>query len=179
MTVGDAWIFLKPWSAAKSEAAPRRLLAGAEVEERVAVLLGLEGLHDLEAEISLRPWLDGLEMSGWVKGVALRLCGLTLEPLEESVDEAVLVRLLPEGSPNAPLSVGQEVVIDLEADDPPEMVTGDVINLGAYLVEAFGLGLEPFPRKTGAVFEAPETGAALSPFAVLKALRPGVGNGGS
>ena len=172
MTSLDIWPYPLAWSAAKAAAIDLHLVAGAEVEARVAALLNLEALRGLEARLAVRGWLDGLEVSGRVSGVATRLCGLTLEPYDETVDEPLLVRAVPAGSANAPRIAPHDVVIDLEADDPPDVVNGGAVDLGAYVVEAFGLGLDPFPRKPGATFEAPATEPEHSPFAVLRALRP-------
>lgn len=132
--------------------------------------LQLEHLTRLEARLTVKAWLDGLCVDGWVEGVAGRLCGLTLEPFDETVKERLTLRLVPHGSPNAPQDDGGEVVVDLEGEDPPEVVDGAVIDLGAYVVEAFAVGLDPFPRKPGAVFVAPEEPVAISPFAALKGL---------
>ena len=59
----------------------------------------------------------------------------------------------------------------------PEPIEGDVIDLGGYLVEHLSLELDPFPRKPGAVFEQPPEPGEISPFAVLKGLRPTDGSG--
>ena len=48
----------------------------------------------------------------------------------------------------------------------------DVIDLGDYVVEHLALEIDPFPRRPGAVFEAPEPLPETSPFAALKALKP-------
>src|SRR5437868_8797467 len=71
--------------------------ARAEIAER----LELPALARLEADITLRPWLDGVEIDGRVRAEATRICGLSLEPFEVQVDEPFLVRVAPEGSPNA------------------------------------------------------------------------------
>ena len=94
---------------------------------------------------------------------------MTLEPLEERGGEAFQLKLLPEGSPALP-DEDSEIVIDLDAEDPPEAVSGSEIDLGHYLVEALALALDPFPRAPGAVFEPTSVGEITSPFAALKSL---------
>jgi len=78
--------------------------------------------------------------------------------------------VLPPGSPNAPRADSQEITVDLDAEDPPDEADGDVVDLGAYVVETLALALDPFPRKPGAVFEAPEEKPSISPFAALARL---------
>ncbi len=150
----------------------RTVLMEANADERLAIArsLDLESLSRLSAEITLRPWLDGVTIDGRLNAAAIRLCGLSLDPFEEVVKEAFRLRVVPRGSPNAPSQDGAEVVIDLDADDPPEQAEGATVDLSAYLVEAFALALDPFPRKPGAVFVAPEEPVVMSPFAALKAL---------
>ncbi len=82
--------------------------------------------------------------------------------------------VLPQGSPHAPAESagGGEIEIDLEADDPPDLLESDVIDLSGYAVEHLSLDLDPFPRKPGAEFVTPADDADLSPFAVLKAFKP-------
>ncbi len=59
------------------------------------------------------------------------------------------------------------------AEDPPEPIVNGAIDLGALAVEFLMLGLDPYPRKPGAVFEpviAP-VDPADHPFAALGALK--------
>ncbi|MDP2117169.1 MAG: DUF177 domain-containing protein, partial [Brevundimonas sp.] len=46
------------------------------------------------------------------------------------------------------------------------------IDLGQYAVEQLALRLDPFPRKPGAEFVQPPEPVEISPFAVLKRLKP-------
>ena len=52
------------------------------------------------------------------------------------------------------------------------MVENGQIDLGQYAVEQLSLHLDPYPRKDGAVFEQPPEPGEISPFGVLKALKP-------
>ena len=154
------------------QARDRTVLLELDVDQRagIAKSLELEGLSRLSATIALRPWLDGVAIDGGLQARATRLCGLTLEPFEEVIEERFRLRLLPKGSPNMPTHEGTEFVIDLDADDPPEEVEGATVDLSACVVEAFSLALAPFPRKPGAVFVAPDEPVVISPFAALKTL---------
>ncbi len=144
--------------------APAGALAG------IARDLDLEGLERLAARVELAPWLDGVEIDGRIEALAIRRCGISLETFEETISEPLRVRIVPAGSPNAPRAEGEAVVVDLDAEDPPDEATGDGVDVTAYVVEALALALDPFPRKPGAVFEPPEPTASLTPFAVLAAL---------
>jgi hypothetical protein len=164
-----AWGQTMSWPQALAGDRRIRLAAGSQALDTLARELGLDALLSLEAVLRLRPWLDGVEVDGEIKGVAIRQCSLSLEPFENTTLEALHLRLLPLGSPNAAPPAEGEVTIELEDEDPPEEVGAD-IDLTAYVVEAFALGLDPFPRKPGAVFTPPQDEAGSSPFAVLAKL---------
>jgi hypothetical protein len=146
------------------------LEAGPKARAEIAERLDLAELATLEADIALRPWLDGVEIDGRVRAEATRICGLSLEPFEVEIDEPFLIRVTPEGSPNAPTAEASEIIVDLGAEDPPEVSVNGLIDISAYAVEALALALDPFPRKPGAVFSPPEAPTADSPFAALSAL---------
>ena len=174
VTVERPWGQPLTWREVMQHAPAFRMVAGPAVLSELARQLDLEGLDEFVANLDARPWLDGVEVSGRVRARAQRICGVSLEPFEEVVDEPFLLRAVPAGSPNA-APPGEDIVIDLEAEDPPEEVAGDSIDLAAYLGEALALGLSPFPRRPDAVFEPPAETTALSPFAGLAARLKGPG----
>jgi hypothetical protein len=138
----------------------------------VARHLDVETIGALTADLTVRPWLDGAEVRGRFRAVVTQLCSVSAELFDESVEGEFMVRVLAEGSPNAPAEPeGEEVDLDPEADDPPDVVDGGAFDLGGYVVEHLSLELDPFPRKPGATFQPPEPTEPASPFAVLKLLR--------
>lgn len=146
------------------------LRADSAARARIAALLDLPALDRLEGEVRLRSWLDGAELRGaWRAGYA-QTCSVTAEPFGQEGRGEFTVRVLPSGSPHAPRE-DAEGALDPDADDPPDVLEGEEIDVAAYLVEHFALELDPFPRAPGAVFEAPETAPEPSPFAALAALK--------
>lgn len=129
---------------------------------RIARTLDLIELPVFKARLTVKPADTGWTLSGQVTAHAVQRCGLTLEPLPADIDESFAIELV-EADPRAPV----EVDVDPE-DDGPDVVEDSVIDLGVYAVEQLALGLDPFPRKAGAVFKQPEEPAEESPFAVLK-----------
>ena len=145
------------------------LAADADARLRIARLLGLSRLDRFDSMVRLSSWLDGVEIKADWSADLEQTCGLTLEPLPASLKGRFHLRLLPTDSPNAPAD-GPEAVVDPEAEDPPDLFEGDVLNVADYLVEHLALELDPFPRKPGAVFEPPPETAVITPFAALKGL---------
>jgi hypothetical protein len=132
--------------------------------------LGVAGLPAFSGEVRAAPWHDGVEIHGrWTARVTY-ICGVSLEPYEESLAGQFTVQAVPSSSPLAE-PPDPEVELDLEAPDPPDVLDGETVDLGGYLVEHLALELDPFPRKPGAVFEPPEPEGPESPFAVLRRLK--------
>lgn len=136
--------------------------------------LDLLSLDGFSGEITVTPWFDGAVLSGRYSAELAQTCGVTAEPMPQTLSNSFSVRVLPQGSLHAPAEpvVSGEIEIDLEADDPPDVLETDVIDLTAYAVEHLSLDLDPFPRKPGAEFVPPVDNVNLSPFAVLKAFKP-------
>ncbi|SON56183.1 hypothetical protein HDIA_2642 [Hartmannibacter diazotrophicus] len=140
--------------------------------------LDLPAVHSLSAELLLSPFCKtGVRVAGRVRAKVTQSCVVTLEPVEETVDEAIDIRFLPADEIE---TVSEEIEVDPETEDPPEpLETGD-LDVGQIVAEHLALGLDPYPRAPGATFdpriedagdEEPE-----SPFAKLRALK-GEGQG--
>ena len=145
--------------------------ADAAVRERIAKALGLESLSALQARLKASAWLDGVQVDGRWTATVGQICGVTLEPFESQLHGEIHLRALPAGSQALGAREDHEVDLDPEADDPPDVLDSDQVDLGAYVVEDLSLAIDPFPRKPGAAFEAPETNGEPSPFAVLAKLK--------
>ena len=152
--------------------APVELTADAATRVAVARELGLERLDSLTARVRAKPWLDGAEITGSLSADVTQICSLSGEPFETTLRSDFTVRAVPEGSEAAPRHDSPEIDIDPEADDPPDVLPAERVDLAAYVVEPLALEVDPFPRKPGAVYEPPAEDNTLSPFAALARLRP-------
>ncbi|MFG1432279.1 DUF177 domain-containing protein [Xanthobacter sp. V2C-8] len=109
---------------------------------------------------------DGLRVTGRLEAAVVQACGVTLEPFEAPVREEIEVHFVPAGTAVPP---GAE---EDESYDPPDEIENGAIDLGALASEFLALGIDPYPRKPGVVFEAPaEDAAAISPFSALSRLK--------
>ncbi|HEY9233655.1 MULTISPECIES: YceD family protein [Phenylobacterium] len=134
--------------------------------------LGIESLPLFRGRLTVRPWLDGAEIVGRFEARVEQICGISLDPFETDLSGDIDVKVVPAGSPNAPVeSPGSEVEFDLEAPEPPDMLASDDIDLAAYLTEHLALEIDPFPRKPGVTFEYEPEVKEESPFAVLRNLK--------
>jgi uncharacterized metal-binding protein YceD (DUF177 family) len=148
----------------------RRLVADEAVRRRIAKGLDLMSLDSLEAEVDVRPWLDGAEVEGRWRAALVQECVVSLEPVPAVLEGTFTLRVVPEGSPAAPRET-DEVEMQMSEEDPPDVLEGDRIDVGHYVVEHLALEIDPFPRAPGAEFDAPEPEQPPSPFAVLGRLK--------
>jgi uncharacterized metal-binding protein YceD (DUF177 family) len=145
----------------------RRLEPDAEVRQRIARALDLQGLEGFAVDFEIKPTPSSSEwtMKGRVVAHAVQTCGLTLEPLPVDVDRHFSIQLA-EAAPEQT----DEIEITLE-EDGADLIENGKIDLGQYAVEQLVLSLDPFPRKPGAAFVQPQEPNEISPFAALKALK--------
>lgn len=149
-----------------------RLEPSAEQRKAIAKQLDLVSLEDLSAEVFLTSWLDGAEISGILRARVVQTCSATADDFESPIDARFDLRVLPANSRNAPQDEDSgDLGVDPDADDPPDVLEGEAIDVSAYVVEHLALELDPFPRKPGAVFVQPPEPVELSPFAALKGLK--------
>jgi hypothetical protein len=95
---------------------------------------------------------------------------VTLDSVVNDINEAIDLTFAP---PHKPVSEAAEVDIDAaQSSEDVEPLIGNAVDLGVLATEFFVLGIDPYPRKPGAAFEAPGGAAdpASHPFAGLAAL---------
>jgi uncharacterized metal-binding protein YceD (DUF177 family) len=138
---------------------------------KVAGQLGLVSLPALTARLTLKPWMDGVEITGRLDAVVEQVCAVSLDNFEQPLGADIEVRAVPPGSPQAPQPTGGEVDYDPDAPDPPDVLAGDAIDLSAYVVEHLALEIDPFARKPGVAFDFTPPDEPDSPFAVLRKLK--------
>jgi hypothetical protein len=155
-----------------AEPLERRIVLDAAQRKEVAKALGLDRLNRLEAGVRLSAWHDGLRIEADWRADVTQTCGVSLDPFDSALEGEFAVDVVPAGSLHAPAASDVEIVLDLDVDDPPDVVEGDAVDVGAYVVEHLALEVDPFPRKPGAEFQPPEAEPEPSPFAVLRAIKP-------
>ncbi len=151
--------------------------ADLRTRDALAQAAGLLGLARLDAVFDLaRYGRSGLRVTGTVSANVRQACVVTLEPLDNEVEEAVDVVFVPGHEAAASAAVAPDGTVDASA---PEPLVNGIVDLGAVAIEFLMLGIDPYPRKPGAVFAPPETeGPSDHPFAALAALHKDRGDGG-
>lgn len=138
----------------------------------LAERFGIRKVLSLQGRAHLKAMAGGtlFRVDGHLSAVVEQTCVVTLEPVEQKVDET-FVMIFGVGEETDSM----ELDLSLDDDDPPEPLVDGAVDLGEVVAEHLALALDPFPRKAGA--ELPEieeepvvAEAKVSPFAALAAL---------
>ena len=153
----------------------RDIEAGPAAREAMAEAAGLREILSASASLDVTPKSGGrVDVTGRVRGRIGQTCVVTLDPIENELDEPIdLVFAPPEQIPDLSALVDEAAESETETPDPPEPIIYGVIDLGRLATDALFLAVDPYPRRPDAVFEPPvETADPMDhPFAALKALR--------
>lgn len=162
--------------------AETRMEISANEAERKALAerFDLISIDSLTAEVSLRRISSSrlVRVAGRVAADVVQTCVVTLEPVPAHVEEDFELVFAPEEDLDEDDLSSAEIMLDAEAEDPPEPMPNGVIDVGEVAAEHLALGLDPFPRRPGAELPAeyapqPEDEPAEkpNPFAVLASLK--------
>jgi uncharacterized metal-binding protein YceD (DUF177 family) len=153
----------------------REIEADAHARAAMAETAGVREISSVRAVFDLSHRSGGrVHVAGRVQAKVGQTCVVTLEPIENEIDEEVDLIFAP----------ADEIApqIDADADDgesavaePPEPIQNGMIDLGRLATDVVYLAIDPYPRKQGAMFEPPLTTVDPEdhPFAALKALQTG------
>lgn len=153
----------------------RQFEASASQRQALAELGGLREVMSAHASLDLTLMRQGrVHVIGRVTARIGQTCVVTLDPIENDIDEAIdLIFAPPEQIPALADLVDDAATSDVEIPDPPEPIVAGTIDLGRLATDALFLGVDPYPRKRGAIFEPPAIPPDPEdhPFAALKVLR--------
>jgi uncharacterized metal-binding protein YceD (DUF177 family) len=150
----------------------------ADLMERraMAEIAGLREIASARASFDVTLKSGGrVHVSGHVVARVGLTCVVTLDPIENEIDEPVDLMFAPPEQIRLSNLVDEGTESETEIPDPPEPIINGVIDLGRVATDALFLAVDPYPRKPDAVFE-PHVEARDPrdhPFAALGALRPG------
>jgi uncharacterized metal-binding protein YceD (DUF177 family) len=149
------------------------LAADEHVRAGLAALAGVAQMPRLEAALDIVRHGKGLRATGRVSATVEQTCVVTLEPVENEVDEPIDVIFVPPTDSAATESAAEEDAGEvLDTGEPPEVLADGIADVGAVAAEFLLLGIDPYPRKPGAEFKPPaDQGAVVSPFAALARLK--------
>lgn len=154
-----------------------RIEASAAELEKLAAFYRVAGIALLALDYSLDPLPSGRwRLTGELNAHLTQLCGVTLEPVPETIREDVSLEFWPEHliAREEPAGNDPDDILD---SDPPEPLVNGRIDLGHLVGELFASAINPYPRKDGVAFDWTDpkgaaAEAAAKPFAALARLKP-------
>jgi uncharacterized metal-binding protein YceD (DUF177 family) len=153
----------------------RDLEADQATRAAMAEVAGLREIISANASLDVTPDSGGrLHVTGRVRARIGQTCVVTLDPIENDIDESIdLTFAPPEQIPVLADLVDEAADSDSEIPDPPEPIESGFIDLGRLATDALLLAINPYPRKPDAVFKPLVTAPDPEdhPFAALKALK--------
>ncbi len=144
--------------------------ATADERQRIAESLDLLACASLIVRYGIKPRGSGhYRLAGTLTARVEQSCVVTLEPLTNDISESFSVDFWPENA--LPAQAGG--LIDVHDEPDMEPIADDQIDAGRIIFECFANGIDLFPRKPGAAFEAPEPAPEKTegPFAALARMR--------
>jgi hypothetical protein len=146
------------------------LTADADTRAAVARTAGLRDLPRLEVSFEVRrQGAGGLRVTGRISATVGQNCVVTLEPLASEVEENVDLLFAARSVAG---TAGEEAgLLPVNRDNTEPLIDGR-IDLGMLATEFLVIGLDPYPRKPGTVFQPPQDATPdEGPFAVLGTLK--------
>ncbi len=181
--------------------------ADAEELAALAKRMGLPAIRSLQADFELMPWKKGrIRVRGTFRAEVDQECVRTLEIFSAVVSEPVdRIYMKSEYAAARGFATRDGAIVhtaekgkedfDPFSDDAPDIIVGDVIDIGELTAESLALALDPWPKKPGTervVFSteaqpsrdlehedavnAESMEEKRSPFAALAALKDRLGN---
>jgi hypothetical protein len=171
----DPWRVLVTVAQIPENGLHRDIEADQATREAMAEAAGLREISAAHASFDLVPKSGGqVHVTGRVQARIGQTCVVTLEAIENAIDEPVDLTFVPAEQMLQLVHSADDVPgDDDETADPPEPIENGTIDLGRLATDVLYLAIDPYPRKPDAVFE-PQVLAADPedhPFAALKALQ--------
>ncbi|MGX9424952.1 MULTISPECIES: YceD family protein [Bradyrhizobium] len=171
----DPWRVLVAVAQVPETGLHRDIEADPRQRQALADIAGLREVLSAEASFDVTPKSGGrFHVVGSVRGRVGQTCVVTLEEIENEIDEEIdLIFAPPDQIPQMAALAEEAERSDAEIPDPPEPIENGMIDLGRLATDALFLAIDPYPRKADAVFEPVVEAADPEdhPFAALKALQ--------
>lgn len=174
----------------------RDFVADPEESEALAGRFGVTAVRNLKVHAVLRRKGRShiVALEGRFEAEVEQPCVVTLEPVIETLSESFVLRFTLDPTKVRSESAdgaGLEILIDPEADDPPEPAGEKGIDVGEAVAQQLSVAINPYPRaqglapggevfsavrKDGAQSEDDETSEkpeGVNPFAILETLKSG------
>jgi len=151
---------------------PRDVARTADISERalLATAFGVLSVEALATTGVIKPRGTGrLRLTGRATATLRQACVVTLEPVEQSIDEPFEIEFWP------PDQIAPETrpEVEIDPDNTPEPLDAEGVPYGRIVYETIATAIDLYPRAPGASLELPPEpeAARANPFAMLAKLK--------
>ena len=152
-----------------------RIEATSQERKQLVELFGIESLESFTFDYKLQPaGTDRAHLSGEIHAELTQLCSVTLEPVQETVDETVSLDCWPQEQIRREDAAAPQADPQALPAEPPAPILNGRVDVGALAAEILASAINPYPRKDGVEFawdDPKDDGEALGPFAELAKLK--------
>lgn len=153
-----------------SEAVEMSIRATNEECQAIATRLGLEAVERLSADLTVKlaPTTGIIRITGRFDARVRQVCVVTLDPFDAEVGESIDLSIAA-----VPADIDIDIIdIDPLAEDDPEHLEGNILDIGEIVTQHLSLALDPHPRKPGAEPQALRAGPDQADDAVEEKPKP-------
>lgn len=120
----------------------------------LAARFGLSKVESLQAEVALEKRENAIAANGVLRAAIMQICAVSGEDFPVSIEEAIDLRFVPEGTLDTAPSEEDDIDFDLTSEDCDTIeYAGDAFDLGEAVAQTLGLAIDPYA-------EGPEADAA-------------------
>ena len=151
-----------------------RLAANPAQRAAIAKWAGLLGVEKWDARVEIKKLASNrFGLNFHLAADVIQSCVVSLEPVPGHLERDFSREFIFVGT--RPAETESETVLDIAEEEGPEEIESLHVDLAAPVLEEFTLALDPYPRRPGAEFtpQIEPSDGSESPFAALKALKPG------
>lgn len=150
------------------------LEADAEARAGLVQRFDLLSIEALTADLTAKRIGRGelIRVHGQIRASIVQACVISGSPVPERIEEAIEERYGPSAE------VALEVEVSMDAEDPPEPIIDNKIDLGEIVSQYLGVAMHPYPRAPGVEVPAAyqeegdeQSGTQKNPFLALAALK--------
>ncbi|MEM9312122.1 MAG: DUF177 domain-containing protein [Pseudomonadota bacterium] len=128
---------------------------GIEADERERVALaarfGVVSVDHLTAQIELEQCKKGVRAEGRLSAQVTQSCAVSGEAFAVTIEEAIALRFIEEGSASLTPSAEDAIDFELTAEDCDEIeYPGESFDLGEAVAQTLGLAIDPYAEGPGA-----------------------------
>jgi uncharacterized metal-binding protein YceD (DUF177 family) len=155
----------------------RRIEASPAECAAIARDAGLPAVASLVADFHIARRASGrFDVTGHLEAAVTQICVVTLEPFDSTLSQEVSIAFALPARSDQSARGKQVAVIDItDADDPPDLIIDNTIDLGAVALEFLTLARDFYPKKPGVHFAGALAGEDDKPepstFAALERFR--------